>query len=180
MKKLLILDLDNTLIYTHTFRDIYHDFVLKFEDNVYYYVIKRPYLKEFLEYCNKNYRIAFWSAATEDYVQQVIKNIAPNIDPVFVWSYEKCTVNMYKSFYDNNLNIYKRLRKVWSSKKYNASKKNVLILDDTPNTYSYNYGNAIYITKFFGVDDDDELIRIKELLEKIKDCDDVRQIYKLD
>ena len=50
MKKLLILDIDNTLIYSHQFSDIYSDFDMKFDDKDYYYSIKRPHLKEFLQY----------------------------------------------------------------------------------------------------------------------------------
>ena len=179
MKKLLILDIDNTLIYSHQFSNIYSDFDMKFDDKDYYYSIKRPHLKEFLEYCNKNFRIAFWSAASEDYVQKVLENIIGDIGPVFIWGSKKCTISMIHSFYEVNLNIYKRLRKVWKCKKYYATKENTLILDDTPLTYRYNYGNAISIKKFYGDSEDSELLRIKELLNTLKDCEDVRQIHKL-
>jgi TFIIF-interacting CTD phosphatase-like protein len=53
-----------------------------------------------------------------------------------------------------------------------------LILDDTPSTYKYNYGNAIYIDKFDGDESDYELKRVIELLKILKDSEDVRLVEK--
>lgn len=178
MKKLLILDIDNTLIYSHKDINVNHDFVLKFNDGDVYYVNKRPYLDEFLNYCKNNFRIGFWSAATENYVNEVLKHILGDLKPELVWSEKRCTFKIQQTFFEYTKVVYKKLKKVWKKKDLNVSKKDVLILDDTYSTYKYNYGNAINIDRFFGEEDDIELLRIVDLLESIKECDDVRIVPK--
>jgi TFIIF-interacting CTD phosphatase-like protein len=180
MKKLLILDIDNTLIYSSS-KDINDkDFILTFDNTEHkYYVKKRPYLDEFLNYCNKHFRIAFWSAGESEYVKNILKNIIINIEePVFIWSFDKCTIKRHTIFFESYAYIYKKLKKIWKNKKYNATKKDTLILDDTPSTYKYNYGNAIYIDKFDGDESDYELKRVIELLKILKDSEDVRLVEK--
>ena len=186
MQKLLILDIDETLVSCdctccNKMDNIKYDFDLYFGDEK-YYCIKRPFLDDFLKYCKTNFRIAFWSAGEKVYVERIVDEILKNtgIEPLFVWSFEKCTKKLsFVSFFNNKTILYKKLKKVWRNKKFNCDKKNVLILDDTEITYKYNTGNAISIKKFFGKDENDtELLRVKGVLETLKDCEDVRLINK--
>lgn len=73
-KILLILDLDETLIYASEDSDGFTpDFKV-----CGYNVVKRPYLEEFLINCSVNFRIAIWSSASDDYVQEVVNRIMPD------------------------------------------------------------------------------------------------------
>ena len=40
-----------------------------------YIIYHRPFLKELLDYCYKNYNVSIWTAATADYCKMVLKAI---------------------------------------------------------------------------------------------------------
>ena len=69
----------------------------------------------------------------------------------------------------------KDLKKV---KKRGFDLKKVLILDDLPETYARNYGNAIPIRPFYGECADLELVRVRDLLEYLGKVENVRHIEK--
>ena len=69
--KLLILDLDETLIHaTENKLEFSEDF--QFDK---YYVHKRPHLEAFLIDISKHFPIGIWSSADDDYVNEIVKNI---------------------------------------------------------------------------------------------------------
>ena len=70
--------------------------------------------------------------------------------------------------------VIKNLRKVWPIK----PRKEVIIVDDTASTYSKNYGNAIPINTYDGSGRCDELLRCIEILERLRNIEDVRMIRK--
>ena len=62
-KLLLILDIDETLVYSsETILDREED--LKVEP---YYTYKRPHLSKFIEYALENYLVAIWSSSSKSY-----------------------------------------------------------------------------------------------------------------
>lgn len=70
-QKLLVLDLDETLIYATEERlEAEPDFAVG-----QYYVYKRPFLKEFLEFCFDNFEVAIWTSSTRNYAEGIVKNI---------------------------------------------------------------------------------------------------------
>ncbi len=87
-KTLLILDVDETLIYaTYDELDLPIDFLVG-DYNVY----KRPFVDEFLHEVNKDFIVAIWSSATDDYVRTVAEKLIPeNIPLAFVWGRSRCT-----------------------------------------------------------------------------------------
>jgi RNA polymerase II subunit A small phosphatase-like protein len=86
-KKLLILDLDETLIYASQQKlTIAEDF--SFEN---YYVYKRPYLDDFLWECSQHYSLAIWSSAENNYVQNIAKQLLnKDLKFDFIWSRDNC------------------------------------------------------------------------------------------
>ena len=55
-----------------------------------FYVCKRPCLDEFLMNCSKDFKLAIWSAATQDYVAQIVEKIIPEtLNLEFGWSRSK-------------------------------------------------------------------------------------------
>ena len=180
-KKLLILDLDETLIHaTKTPKDNLWNF------KVYNYkVYKRPFLAQFLQEIQKYYRIAVWSSASDDYVEAIVQHIFPKNYPlVFVWGNSKCTPRVKVQDIDdlgyidyfNHLNYTKILKKVY--KKGFAAKEDTLIVDDTPAKVIQNYGNAIYPIEFTGNQNDEELKRLLQYLINIKNTVNFRTLEK--
>ena len=71
--KLLILDIDETLIYSSDKQlDRIPDFKL---DE--YFVYIRPGLEEFVLGCSKLFSLAIWTASSSEYAREVIKNVFP-------------------------------------------------------------------------------------------------------
>lgn len=164
----IILDIDGTLV-----RDI------NSPDEE---IIPRPYLKEFLQtcfqVCNK---VSIWTAATErwfhyiytDFIRKHLKE-GQSFDLIFTES--RCSVSLDRDPDDwkPTPSISKQLRKIWRHKKLKKhyTKHNTLILDDTPETYRKNYGNAIPISTYTGDIGDSELLKVSKLLI------DIDQVYK--
>lgn len=172
MKKiLLILDIDETLIYAtkNCIENKEEDF--RVAD---YYIHKRPFLDDFLNNSAKYFNIAIWSSASDDYVTEIANNICPDsIDLKFVWGSSKCTHNFNSAL--GEVSYIKNLKKI---KKLGFDISKIIIIDDTPEKSSKNYGNAIYPKPFTGDSMDDELQLLSQYLHKLKDVDNVRNIEK--
>ena len=179
-KMLLILDLDETLIYSSE-KELSReaDFQL-----FHYHVYKRPYLSEFLQGCSQYFKIAIWSSASDDYVEAIVKRIIPlSIKLEFVWGRSRCTYFLdafsfestgYIDF-QSHYHYVKTLKKV---KKLGFSIEQILIIDDTPFKARRNYGNAIYPKEYLGEADDSELKLLLTYLLQLKDFKNVRVIEK--
>ena len=169
-KILLILDLDETLIYsTESTLAGAEDFIV---DE--YFVYKRPGLDKFLDFISPIYDVAIWTSSSEDYAQEVVKNIFPQNYPLkFIYGRTKCTLTF---LWDQNEYIYAKNLSKLKKKKYSLEK--ILIIDDSPEKLKRNYGNHIRVEPFVGSNDDIELFRLIKYLEKIKLSKNVRIIEK--
>ncbi|MCJ8282669.1 MAG: HAD family hydrolase [Rivularia sp. ALOHA_DT_140] len=129
--KLLILDIDETLIYASEKKlDRLHDFKL---DECFVYI--RPGVKEFISGCSKWFSLAVWNSSSSDYAGEVIKNVFPeNLQLEFIFTRERC---LFKRNPDLDvIEIFKPLKKV---KRKGFSLDRVLIVDDIAETFKYNY-----------------------------------------
>lgn len=169
-KILLILDVDETLIHASTepINPINIDF--SFDE---YNIYKRPYLSDFLNSVQNDFKIAIWSSAGDEYVNNIVANVFPaDYRLEFIWGRSKCTLR--RDFDMDTFYFSKPLKKL-KTKGYSLEK--ILIIDDSPEKSNDNYGNAIYIKEFKG-EPDDELKRLSEYLQKIKEVPNVRNIEK--
>lgn len=91
----------------------------------------------------------------------------------FVWSSEHCTRRFddleFKEYYIKN---FRKLRRVG----YALSQ--VIMIDDSPEKHSRNFGNFITVREFLGDNDDNELELLMKYLLEIKNCTDIRTIEK--
>lgn len=174
-RPLLILDMDETLIHSMEM-----DKELVFakphfmheEDGVY----KRPNLDEFLKRCAVHYRIAIWSAGRRDYVFDVISQIVPETMPLeFVWTRGFCT---RRKDGETQEEYYLKVLKKLEKRGYDLDR--VLIVEDSPRNCARNYGNAIYVNKFLGVPNDNELLPLASYLEQLASQPNFRRIEKRD
>jgi RNA polymerase II subunit A small phosphatase-like protein len=101
-RTLLILDLDETLVHASPKAlDRPSDFQL-----FNYHVYKRPYLENFLLGCKPHFRLAVWSSASDDYVEEMVKRIIPpEIKLEFVWGRKRCTYGFHPSAYDADVYV---------------------------------------------------------------------------
>ncbi|WP_196888480.1 HAD family hydrolase [Aureivirga sp. CE67] len=181
-KKLLILDIDETLVHANENpeNEDWHFELQKYK------VYKRPFLDEFLEAIQNHFEIAVWSSASDDYVEEIVKLIFPENYPLkFVWGRSRCTINrnlygfdLLDNYidYSNHYNYVKVLKKV--KKYFGFALEEMLIVDDTPSKSKYNYGNAIYPKEFTGNTEDNELKYLSKYLITLKDVENVRTIEK--
>lgn len=173
MKKcLLILDLDETLIYaTEKPLERAADFGVGP-----YQVYRRPFLEAFLTGMAKSFELAVWSTGTDDYVADICRQIQLKDSPFqLIWGRSPC--NLAWSETDGEFIHIKRLAKL---KRKGYQLERMLIVDDTPAKCRENYGNAVYVKPFMGDLNDNELQRLATYLPRLADCPKVRRIEKSD
>lgn len=170
MKKLLILDLDETLIHASKVKlPIEEDF--KYED---YFIYKRPNLDFFLNEISKNYILGIWSSASDDYVKDIVEQIKPlYINFQVIWGRSKCSLKR-----DYTFDEYFYEKRIDKLKKQGFLLEKVLIIDDTPEKARTNYGNAIYVKEFKGDIEDNELVFLEKYLQELIDVENVRNVEK--
>lgn len=169
-EKLLILDLDETLIYASNTKLAYA------EDFQYakYFVYKRPFLEKFLIDISKHYEVGIWSSADDNYVAGIVNHIKPDsLNLLILWGRSRCSLKRDLTY--DTYNYEKRLNKL-KNKGYRLEQ--IIIVDDTPEKSRTNYGNAIYISEFTGDPNDRELLYLQDYLLTLKTVEDIRTIEK--
>lgn len=81
------------------------------------------------------------------------------------FSSDRC-IRKYSSL-DGKVKVIKPLKKMVRKLRgngYTASKHNVIVVDDTPSTFCQNYGNAVQVDRFYGDQDDVELMIAKDTI----------------
>jgi len=153
----LILDMDGTLV-----QDV------KTPDSI---PRPRPHLQEFIRFAFAHFKhVSVWSAAGEEWVSSVLEQVVlPLTDGQnfhFVWTGKKVTRRHWSVMGgDYSVTATKKLIKVYKAFP-DYTKHNTFILDDTPETYKHNYGNAISIPTWYGDPEDKALLTVMTNLEK--------------
>ena len=167
MKKLVILDLDETLIYA-TKTSVGSEY-FKVGD---YFVYRREHLDDFLEFCNEYFQVGIWTSSTKNYAHKIVEEIATNIDISFIFSRESCVVT--RDLERDTIVYIKDLKKI---KRKGFNLDNVLVVDVSPEKLQRNYGNLIKVKPFFG-EKDDELLQLRKYLQNILDVSNFRTLEK--
>ena len=167
---LLILDLDETLIYaSETALGRAPDFRTSL-----YAVYVRPHAYAFIESVLERYRVAVWSSSMRGYGERVIRNLFPEETTLeFAWFQERCTTAFNPEY--QQYHYVKDLRKV---RRRGFDLDRVLVVDDTPEKHVRNYGNLVPVTPYFGEEDDDELLLLLEYLRTIESHPALRSLEK--
>lgn len=166
MHNLLILDLDETLIFSD--RTPNNPFMKSGP----FHVHKRPHLDHFINTVKDWFSLAVWSAGSEDYVQPILNQIFSGIELEFVYTEERCTFRRIENSKGDLIEAaIKNLKKVdWPI-------DNILVIEDCPENI-LTYGNVIRIKAFCGDPKDDELLNLLPFLESIKNERNIRKIEK--
>ncbi len=167
---LLILDIDETLVYSAESR------LSRAEDFRVgpFWVYKRPHVDEFLRIVADWFDLAVWTSSGSGYAAATITRLIGGCDKLqFLWSAERCTPTL-----DPETREEIRIKDFKKLKRAGYSLGRVLVIDDSPEKHSRNYGNLIRIRPYEGADSDSELRDLLPFLDWIRTCDDVRKIEK--
>jgi carboxy-terminal domain RNA polymerase II polypeptide A small phosphatase len=156
IRKLLIFDLDETLVHATTER-LGHAHRLECEP---YFVYQRPGVNALLRATSLYYDFAVWSSSSKQYVDAVVEVIfGSEFEVKFAWSVERCVQRVHP---ESNSYVYiKDLRKV-QGQGYTLDR--IVILDDSPEKIARQPANHLYIKPYLGQPDDGELLAITEEL----------------
>lgn len=167
---LLILDLDETLI-SATGEAPAAGWHFRVFDC---FVTRRPHLDEFLARASDWYDLAVWSSGDDAYVAAVVSQILPaSTAPRFVWGVSRCVRR--RDCESREVVCLKDLKKV---RRLGHDLRRILIVDDSPEKISRNYGNHLELPPFAGSPDDRALLDVLPFLAWLRDQPDFRAVEK--
>jgi CTD small phosphatase-like protein 2 len=176
-KKLLILDLDETLIHSDL------DFLLKDKnrnyDKILYFdsdeekniplpLVIRPGLYEFLDYASENFDLVVFTASDQDYADTIINYIEKDKKYFKMRLYRDNCIFIDPGLYIKDLRIFNSWKKM----------EDIIIIDNSLFSFANQLNNGILITSFFDDKEDTFLNNVKDYLEYIKNEKDIREINK--
>ena len=167
-KKTLILDLDETLVHS-SFKPFYSkpDIHLNIKfDNEYHnvYVLKRPYVDEFLTTMAKYYNIIIFTASIKEYANPLLDMLDKN----------KCIQQrLFRGDCKEKDGLFVKDLSV-----IRQHLKDLIIVDNNPVSYSVNVDNGIPIKTWHYDKRDCELERLVPLLKYLVNVDDVRNVIR--
>ena len=171
-KKLLILDLDETLVHTSfqplgkdiNNRIIKPDIFLKilFDKRFYdLYVLTRPYIYEFLKEMSKIFIIYIFTASIREYANPLLDELDKDKIIEKRLFRDSCVLSNDGKYVKNLNNL-------------NYNLKDIILLDNNPISYSFNRENGIPIKTWHNDKNDKELLKIRNFLNFLSSVDDVR------
>ena len=163
-KKTLILDLDETLVHS-SMRPFQRcaDITLPINyngKNIFIYVLRRPYLDKFLEEMSLIYDIIIFTASLADYSEPLLDIIDKK--NVIKLRLNRSHCRHYQNIYIKDLQII------------NRNLKDMIIVDNNPESYLMNKENAIPILTWEDDVYDKELLKLIPVLKYLANVDDVR------
>ena len=167
-KKTLILDLDETLVhsgFTPFSRKSDLMLTINFDgENRLLYVLKRPYVDEFLRELSNLYEIIIFTASIPEYANPVLDLLDKHKCIKYRLFREHCVFD--NGIYIKDLKIFDR--------KIN----NMIIIDNNPLSYDNNVENGIPILSWYEDTNDNELMKLIPILKYMANNDiiDVRTI----
>ena len=167
-KKTLVLDLDETLVHSQFLPfSTQSDVILKIdiENQIHdIHVLIRPGVQTFLKRLSKLYEIVIFTASVSKYADPLLDILDKDNICSFRLFREHCS--MMGMTYIKDLN------------KLGRNLKDVIIVDNSPLSYSFNKENGIPILTWFNDKNDKELDYLLPILEFLSIVDDVRIFIK--
>lgn len=177
-KKLLLFDLDETLIYSDfTERG---DFVVQIT-NPFTNVTKqigvtiRPLFKELIEQIKDDFILILFTSSQKFYADAILKHLDPDNK---IFQYRLYRNNCFPFVFGDTTVYIKDLRVLEG-----VDFKNVVIVDNSVLSFSFQLENGIPILNFNGNKEDDEFKYLLSYLKYLSKCEDIRvennKIFKL-
>ena len=194
-EKILVIDLDETLIHTSFKKLTNYDFKIQFDSTVYTqkniedkniqeltvqkireaYICIRPGVNEFLSQLSKYYDLYVYSASSKQYLNNVIKNIDKKNIIKKCYCRDDCII--YVENTEENLDFNKQNNKynyVKDLKKINKDLRNIVFIDNNIMSFKLQEKNGIPIKSWYDDNDDIELYKLIPILKNLSGFYDVR------
>jgi TFIIF-interacting CTD phosphatase-like protein len=158
MKPLVVLDIDNTLVFSQVQKFPWRDLCLpQVQIQPHIWCTPRPHLQTFLDFVFENFEVGIWTAATGSYANAVISHFISIIGThrrlKFVWTALQTAVARDRYGGHKNLSL---LRDAGLLQPYQP----VVLIDDHPDAKATNFDNCMLIPAFgpqhFGISVADE------------------------
>jgi len=176
-KKLLILDIDETLVHSDLDfalkdKNIKYDEILHFnsedEKNIPLPLIIRPGTKNFLDYAVKEFDLVVFTASDKQYADVIIDHLDKDKKYFKMRFYRDHCIFIEPGLYIKDLRIFSDFKKL----------EDIIILDNSLFSFANQLNNGILITSFFSDANDTFLENVKCYLDYIKNEKDIRIINK--
>lgn len=155
--KVIVLDLDETLIHTDNRHSGPPDrrYVLYLQE-AHMKGTMRPYVKEFLDFLRDTFaRVIVWTAGTREYAEAVVDVLFESDKrPYLVLARENCR----ESLVPNGMVYTKPTTPL--AHQHDIDPTLVLTIDDKPHTFSHNHRNGLLIPPYMGDENDTELVKV--------------------
>ena len=174
-KKLLILDLDETLIHGATQKLDYEPACIA----PWCFLYKRPFAEEFMDFCKEHFNVAIWTTASPEHAEMVLSEICePDYPFEFIWTSNRCTQARDKVGMDDYGSGYHWVKDLKKIKRLGFKLEQTIMVDDTPSMLERQYGNLVPIKRFKGDLKDRELLHLMEYLNDLKNESNIRKVEK--
>ena len=193
-KKILVIDLDETLIHTSFPKIQNPDLVIQLDSNankkhlennkninseipnqktIEAYIRIRPGVDKFLCQISKYYDIYVYSASSKNYLNTIIKNLDKNNIIKQCYCRDDCImyVEDYEEDFDKPNNKYKYIKDL---KKINKELRNIVFIDNNTISFKLQEKNGIPIKSWFDDYEDLELYKLIPILKNLSGFYDVR------
>lgn len=163
-KKVLVLDLDETLIHSTSRGSRNHDYMIEVlldKHICLYYVYKRPYVDSFLKKVSEWYKVVVFTASLKEYADPVIDYLDPE-KKIFSKRYFRESCQFRNGIYMKDLQIIEK----------DLSK--ICLVDNSSFSYEINKENGIPIETWINDPKDRELLNLLPFLDALRFVEDVR------
>lgn len=166
-RKLLVLDLDETLIRSFSSPLPFgppHAMI------VHYHMYRRPHVDTFLRSMASCYDLAVWTSASPAYAREVIAaSIPSDLKLEFVYTAEQC-----ESYFDDATGLVRIVKELARLGELGRDLRDIVVIDDIADTFSLNSENGVLVAAFDGDPEDEELLRLEPFLLHLANLPDVR------
>jgi RNA polymerase II subunit A small phosphatase-like protein len=168
-QKLLVLDLDETLVHSRLVRlgrDAEHRILG-------YHVYERPGVHAFLERAFARFAVGVWTASTAAYAHEILSRLTDASRFEFVWSREHCSIAAHPE-----TDRFELLKDIGRLELAGYDPSQILFVDDLPHRLWQSVDNVIAVHPYTGDSVDDELSDLLTYIGGLDPVADVRCVDK--
>ncbi len=168
-RKLLVLDLDETLVHSSAAR-----LEREPEHRVFnYFVYERPGVRQFLQECFEQFRVGIWTASTAPYAREILSRVTDISRFAFIWSREHCSIATHPVTRRFDL-----LKDIGQLELAGYNPADIIFVDDLPHRLCLSADNIIQVRPFTGDRADRELDELQTYVSWLHAVRDVRLVNK--
>ena len=158
VRPLLILDIDQTLLYASTIPlDKPHDYQAERT-----WIYKRPHVDTFLNFCMTHFQIGVWTSARSSYAEEIFSQVFAYLPVIFIFSEQHCLAGLDA----NGEKI--SIKPLGQLSQYGFKLNQVLMIDDSEEKHCLNPDNLILVKPYYARGECDELLLLEKYLIAIK------------